>query len=169
MKIRYFIIAAVFVCLSRGIIIEAEPSLEWKDQKGKRKEFYALQVVLEQDVKNTKDCLDIPDGRYAKILPGGQIILLMEENFIDYGTVVCKWEVNYSIEGCFYLQETQAPDENYVWMIIQRESFNRFLFFPESYIWWGSTGVNVIRITNLGAESLFVDAIIGYGMEAKGR
>ena len=169
MKIRYFIIAALFIYLSGGIIIEATPFLDWKDQKEKRQKFYALRIVLEKDVQNTKDCLGMPDDRYAEILPGRQIVLLMEENFIDYGTVVCKGELNYTIEGCFYIQETQAPDKNYAWMIIQRESFNRFIFFPESYIWWGRTGANVIRITNLGTESLFVDAILGYGMEMKGR
>jgi hypothetical protein len=134
-----------------------------------RPQFYALRIVCEKGVQNAKDSLGAPEGRSAEILPGGQLIVFMEKNFIDSGTVVCKGEADYGLEGWFRIQETQDERQNYTWMIIQRESCNRFLFFPESYIWWGNTGVNMIRITNLGTKSLFVDAVIGYRTEADNR
>ncbi|MHA1280401.1 MAG: hypothetical protein ACTSQ8_24790 [Candidatus Helarchaeota archaeon] len=149
--------------------IEGTPFLDWKDQKKEeRPKFYALHVVSKNDVRNAKNSLGLPDKRYAEILPNGQIVLQMEDNFIDCGEVICRGEKNFSLEGWFNIQEKQNQAENYAWMIIQRESINRFLFFPESYIWWGDTGVNRIRITNLGTESLLLDAVIGYGMKSKG-
>jgi hypothetical protein len=138
-------------------------------EQPQRLKFYALGVVCEKNVQNAQDSLGEPDGRYAEILPGGQLVVLMEKNFIDSGTLVCQGDADYGLEGWFRIQDTQDERQNYTWMIIQRESCNRFLFFPESYIWWGNTGVNMIRITNLGTKSLFVDAVIGYGMEAERR
>jgi len=168
MKIRELITAGLFICLSGGIIIGARPSLDWHNQeKEERPKFYALRVVSEKNVQNARDSLCAPDGQYTEISPSGQLVLLMEKNFIDGGTIICKGEVHYGLEGWFHIQETQDQPQNYTWMIIQRESCNRFLFFPGSYIWWGNTGVNMIRITNLGTKSLFVDAVIGYDMEAK--
>jgi hypothetical protein len=168
MKIRELITVGVFLGVSGGIIVGARPSCYRHDQKEEeRPKFYTLRVVSEKNVQNAKDSLGAPDGRYAEILPGAQLVLLMEKNFIDSGTVVCKGEADYGLEGWFHIQATQDERRNYAWMIIQRESCNRFLFFPESYIWWGNTGVNMIRITNFGTKSLLVDAVIGYGMVAE--
>jgi hypothetical protein len=44
-----------------------------------RPKFYALRVVFEKNIQNAKDSLGPPDDRYAEILPGGQLVLLMEK------------------------------------------------------------------------------------------
>ncbi|MDH7514047.1 MAG: hypothetical protein QHH14_13960 [Clostridiales bacterium] len=168
MKIRKLIFSGVFLGLFGGIVIGARPFCYPHNQgKKERPKFYAIQVISEKNVQNAKDSLGVPDGHYAEISSGGQLVLLMEKNFIDSGTVVCKGETDYGLEGWFRIQETKDERQNYGWILIQREFCNRFLFFPESYIWFGNTGVNVIRISNVGTKSLFVDAVIGYAMEAE--
>ena len=138
-----------------------------------RPKFYALRIVFEKEVQNAKDSLGAPDGRYAEILPGGQLVVLMEKNFIDSGTVVCKGEEDYGLEAWVQMQDTQDEQQNYAWMIIQREPSNRFIFFAADPIsgmggYWGMA-VNTVRITNPGSKSLFVDAVIGYGLNAEVR
>jgi len=138
-----------------------------------RPKFYALRVVSEKNVQNAKDSLGAPDGCYMEILPGGQLVLLMEKNFIDSGIVVCKGEEGYGLEAWVQMQDTQDEQQNYAWMIIQREPSNCFIFLggdPNSGMggYWGMA-VNTVRITNPGTKSLFVDAVIGYGMEAERR
>jgi hypothetical protein len=171
MKIRDLITLGVFLSLSGGIIVGARPSCYRHDQEKKeRPKFCALRVVSEKNAQKAGDSLGAPDGRYAEILPGGQLVLLMEKNFIDSSTVVCEGEEDYGLEGWFRIQDTQDERQNYQWMIIQRESSNRFTFISGQgyfYEWWGNTGVNMIRITNFGTKSLFVDAAIGYSLEAE--
>jgi hypothetical protein len=144
----------------------------WQGQP-ERPKFYALRVVSEQSVLNAKDSLGAPDGRYAEILPRGQLVVLMENNFIDIGTLVCKGEEDYGLEGRAHVQDTQVEQQDYAWMIINRGPSNPFDFItadPDSRMggYWGMT-VNMIRITNSGTKSLFVDAVIGYGIEAERR
>jgi hypothetical protein len=172
MKIRELITVGVFLGLSGGIIIGARPSCYRHDQEEhERPKFYALRVVSEKDVQNAKDSLSAPDGRYAEILPGGQLVLLMEKNFADSGTAVCKGEEDYGLEAWIHVQDTQVEQQDYIWAIIQREPSNRFNFMafdPNSGMGgsWGMS-VNMIKITNFGTKSLFLDAIIGYGLEAE--
>jgi hypothetical protein len=172
MKIRELITVGVFLGLSGGIIVGARPSCSRHDQvKEERPKFYALRVVSDKNVQNAKDSLGAPDVRYAEILPGGQLVLLMEKNFIDSGTVVCKGEADYGLEGWVHVQDTQDEQQDYAWMIIQREPSNRFNFLtfdPNSGMGgsWGMA-VNTVRITNIGTKSLFVDAVIGLDREAE--
>jgi hypothetical protein len=171
MKTGVLIAVGVFLGLSGGITVGARPFCYGHGQEEEqRPKFYAIRVVSEKNVQNAKDSLSTPDGRYAEILPGGQLVLLMEQNFIDSGTVICKGEEDYALEGCFHIQDTQDERQNYLWMIIQRESSNRFTFISGQgyfYEWWGNTGMNMVRITKFGAKSLFVDAVVGYGLEAE--
>jgi len=134
-----------------------------------RPTFYALRVICERNVQNPTESLGSPDGRYAEIPPGGELVVLMEKTFIDSGKLVCKGEANYGLEGFFHIQDTEDERQNYAWIIINRDPLmpNRFLFFPGSYIWFSGTGVDKIRISNAGNKSLFVDAIIGYGAVEK--
>jgi hypothetical protein len=138
-----------------------------QQDQSRRPEFYARAVVREKKVQNAKDALGAPDNRYAEIPPGVQLGLIMEKKFVDSGMVVCKGETDYGLEGFFHIQDTQDERQNYAWIIIHQDPFmpNRFLFFPGSYIWYSDTGVNMIRITNVGTKTLFVDAVIGYGKD----
>jgi len=139
-----------------------------------RPKFYALRVVSEKNVQNAKDSLGAPDGRYAEIAPGGQLVLQMEKRFYDTGTLVCKGDEHYGLEGLVHMQDTGVEQQDYAWMIINRGPSNRFDFVlsgPEPGLFggfWGMT-VDTIRITNTGTASLFVDAVIGYAMEAERR
>jgi len=130
----------------------------------RRPKFFALSVVSEHEVRNAESALGPPDGRFAELGPGAQIVLRMEKDFVDTGEIFGKGEINYGLEGLFHVGEASSQPETYAWMIIGRDSLRplRFLFSPASSL-WGSTGVNTIRITNLGSESLLLDAVIGYG------
>jgi len=167
---------AFLLFLSAGLLARAPSSFPGKMERlgqPERPKFYAICVVFGKDVLNAKNSLGAPDGCYMEILPGGQLVLLMEKNFIDSGTVVCKGEEDYGLEAWVQMQDTQDEQQNYAWMIIQREPSNRFVFLgcdPNSGMggYWGMA-VNTVRITNAGTNSLFVDAVIGYGMEAERR
>jgi hypothetical protein len=138
-----------------------------------RPKFYASRIVSENNVLNAKDSLGAPDGRYAEIQPRGQLVVLMEKSFFDVGTLVCKGEENYGLEGRVHVQDTQVEHQDYAWMIINRGPSNHFDFITVDANsgmrgTWGMT-VNMIRITNFGTKSLFVDAVTGYAMEAEPR
>lgn len=175
MKIRELITLCVFLGLSGGIAVEARPSCFRHDQgKEERPKFYALRVVSEKNVQNAKDSLGAPDGRHAEILPGGQLILLMEKKLYpfpniglipegglaDSGSVVGKGGADFNLEGWFTTQDAQGKQYSaWVPLVV---SLTGFCIWPLSY-----AGVNMIRITNRGIKSLFVDAVIGYGIEAE--
>ena len=134
-----------------------------------------MQVVFEKKVQNAKDWLGAPDGRYAVILPGGQLVVLMENmlypflsygppegggGLADSGSVVGKTETDFILEGWFPMYDTQGK-QHYVWIPLGL-SASGFCIWLE-----GSAGVDMIRITNPGTKSLFVDAVIGRGKEAE--
>lgn len=155
--------------LSVGLLASLPDGFPGKIQDQKEQErpkFYALRIVSEKNVQNAKDFLGAPDGRFAEIAPGGRLVLLMEKRFYDTGTLVCKGDEQYGLEGLVHMQDTGVEQQDYAWMIINRDPSNRFNFVlsgPEPGPFggfWGMT-VDTIRITNTGTALLFVDAIIG--------
>jgi hypothetical protein len=143
-----------------------------QDQPG-RPTFNALRIVSEKNVLNAEDTLGRPDGRYAEILPGGQLVVLMEKTFFDFGMLVCKGGDDYGLEGRVKMQDTHVEEQDYAWMIINRGPSNRFDFWGTDTSrprggYWGMT-VNMIRITNFGTNSLFVDAVVGYSTGSERR
>lgn len=173
MRKRRLLLAGFLLFLSVGLLA-SDPGVflgKTHDQEEQeRPKFYALRVVSEKNVQNAKDSLGAPDGRYAEILPGGQLVLLMEKNFVDIGTLVCKGEEDYVLEGRAHMQDTHVEQQDYAWMIINRDLSDRFDFITgrpmRGSSSWG-IAVNMVRITNFGTKSLFVDAVIGYGLEAE--
>jgi len=176
MKIRELITIGVFLGLSGGIIVGAKPSYYREDQEKKeRPKFYALRVVSEKNVLNAKDSLGAPDGRYAEILPGGQLVLLMEKKLYVYpvgsldeggglaysGVIVAKGETASVFEGWLPINETQGG--GHAWIAIGQSS-TFYYVLPEAIM-----SVDLVRITNTGTKSLFVDAIIGLDREAERR
>jgi len=172
MRKRGLLLAGLLLFLSAGLLARALIGFPGKTPgqgQPERPKFYALRVVFEKNVQNPKDSLGAPDGRYAEILSGGQLVVLMENEFysfqiLDSGSVVCKGEANYGLEGWFQIQDTPDKQQNYAWMIIHGDPWTPggFRFLPTYYSFDGSTGVDMIRITNIGTKSLFVDAVIGY-------
>jgi hypothetical protein len=146
--------------------------------KRDRPKFYALRVVFEKNVQNAKDSVGAPDGRNAEILPGGQLVVLMENKLYpfpsisgwpeggarlaDSGSVVGKGEADFGLEGWLPMKNTQGK-QHYVWISLGL-SVTGFCIWLE-----GSAGVEMIRMTNPGTTSLFVDAVIGYGRKEERR
>jgi len=178
MRQRRLLLTGLLLFLSAGLTrhgLSGFPGKMLGQAKAERPKFYALRVVFEMNVHNPKDCLGAPDGCYAEIQPGGQLILFMEnklypfpiiggwqEGFAqpDSGSVVGKGEGNFSLEGWFPIQDKQEK-QRYDWIPLGL-SATGFSFWP-TY----DMGVNMIRITNIGTKSLLVDAVIGYDREGK--
>jgi hypothetical protein len=179
-KIR-MLSASLLFFLSAGLLARAPDGFPGKTERAgqpERPRFYAIRIVSEKDVLNAKDCLGAPDGRYAEILPGGQLVVLMEKTFIDIGTLVFKGETDYGLEGLFHVQNTQDERQDYAWIPFWSGRFippgmwpGGFSFGPGSpgLSLYGGLGVDRIRISNSGSRSLFVEAVIGYHFEPERR
>ena len=134
--------------------------------------FYALRVVSGKGVLNGKDAIGAPDGRYAEISPGGQLVLLMEKELEvfpvgdqDYGIglaysggIVAKGDTPALLEAWIPIRNAKG-EESYSWIPIGASSARYYDFGA-----WlkGIERTAKIRITNIGTESLFVDAIVGW-------
>lgn len=177
--------AAFLLFLSAGLLARAPGCLSGKMERPgqpERPKFYAICVVSEKDVLNAKNSLGAPDGRCAEILPGGQLVVLMENKLYpfpivsaipegggamaDSGSVVGKGGADIGLEGWSPWQDTQGK-QHYDWMTLGVSATGFIL--PLICSFEGSPGVNTVRITNLSTKSLFVDAVIGYGLEAERR
>jgi hypothetical protein len=140
--------------------------------------FYALGVICEKDVQNAKESLGAPDGRFAEILPGGQLVMLMKNKLYSFpfgfgeypaylasGKVVGKGGPDFSFEGWFARQDMQGR-QYYDWISLGILANGFFLplisSLPPSDI---RASTDIIRISNRGAKPLFVDAVIGYGKD----
>jgi hypothetical protein len=100
-------------------------------EKRERPKFYALQVVSEKNIQNAKGSLGAPDGRCAEILPGGQLVLIMEKEFwffpatggspetglswADSGSVVGKGGADIGLEVWSPCWDTEGI-YHYAWM-----------------------------------------------------
>jgi hypothetical protein len=172
MRKKGLLLAAFFLFLSASFLIRAErgfPRKAWgQDQPGLPK-FYALWVVFEKKVQNAKDSLGSPDGLYAEILPGGELIVLMENKIyplanFDSGSVFSKGETDYGLEGWFQMQDMQGKQHHFWLRLAGGHSPGGFrLAGIEPFE--GSADIDMIRIANAGAQSLFVDAVIGNSRE----
>jgi len=118
-----------------------------------------------------------------KFCQGGQLVVIMEKKLypsaiignpefgaglLDSGSIVGKGGADIGLEGWFPMQDTQGK-QDYDWIPLGL-STTGFFFSPPPlpiYSLEGSGGVDMIRITNPGIKSLFVDAVIGYGLKAE--
>jgi hypothetical protein len=175
---RRLLSAGLLLFLSAGILALATsrfPRNHSAQNKPQRPEFYALQVVCEKEVQNAKDLLGAPDSSYAEILPGGQLIMLMEDillpsrisgygenaGCVDSGSVVGKGETDFRLEGRFTWEDAQG-EQRHEWIPLL-PTLTGFCVLPIAiYPFEDSAGVDMIRIANPGTKSLFVDAVIGY-------
>lgn len=189
MRKRRFLPSSLLLFLAAGLLAPAPSGFAGKalgQDQPERPKFYALQVVSEKNVQNAKDSLGAPDGRYAEILPGGQLVVFMENKLYpfpifgmnpegggaqaDSGSVVGKGGADIGLEGWFPMQNMQGK-QDYDWIPLELSATGFFISPPPLPIYSpeGSAGVDMIRITNPGTKSLFVDAVIGYGREAESR
>lgn len=169
----FFFLSAALLAIALGGISGKAPG---QDQP-KGLKFYALQVVCEKEVQNAKDSLGEPDGLYAEILRGGQLVLLMENRlysfpmgggigegvgFLDSGSVIGKGGADFSLEGWFVWQDGEGK-EHHDWISLGMSASGFCLPLIGSLSPFDfSASTDIIRITNRGAKSLFVDAVIGY-------
>jgi len=182
MRKRGLLSAVSFVFLSVGLLVRAPSELpgKWPRQgQSERPRFYALKVVSEKNVLNAKDSLSAPDGLFAKILQGGQLILFMENKLhsfpglgrpgeggspADSGSVVGRGGADFSLEGWFARQNMEGR-QDYDWIPLGLSVSGFCLPLIDSFSLLPfdiSAGTNMIRITNIGSKTLFVDAVIGY-------
>lgn len=169
----------VLIAVSGWIIAASFPAPGGKQEQGQegRPKFYASRVVSEKDVKNPKEALAEPDGRYAEIAPGGQMVLLMEKLIspsatFDDGLVVCQAEASFGLEGWFLQAGTEAAPQ-YAWMpLFPGKSPGGFRLMSQDMIRGtleGSPGVNIIRISNNDAKPMLLDAVVGFGRAERSR
>jgi hypothetical protein len=175
------LLTGLLLFLASGLLASTPsgfPKKASRQDQPQRPKFYAMTVVSERDALNAKDCLGAPGGRYAEILPGGELVVLMEKTFIDIGTLVFKGEMDYGLEGLFHVQDTQDERQDYAWIIFWSGKYIPPGMWPGGFSFgsgqpglsfYGGLGVEKIRITNAGAKSLFVNAVIGFSMEAQRR
>jgi hypothetical protein len=167
--ILFSLLAGALVCVANGFD-------KSQDQREGSK-FYALQVVLERNVQNANDSLGEPDGRSAEIQPDGQLEVLMEKILsashffgggenpvcIDSGSIVGRGEEEFGLEGRFVWRDAQG-DEQHEWVNLGVTATGFCVLAPPLVTspYESGTGVDIVRITNSGAKSLFVDAVIGF-------
>ena len=189
MRKRRFLPSGLLLFLAAGLLAPAPNGFAGKalgQDQPERPKFYARRVVCEKKVQNAKDSLGAPDGRYAEILPGEQLVLLMEKelylfpgigggpeggpSLADSGSVVGKGGADIGLEVWSPWQDTQGK-YHYGWVPVGVSTTGFILPMIDIYSpsFKGNTGVNKIRINNLGTKSLFVDAVIGYGREPESR
>jgi hypothetical protein len=179
MKTRGIFPVITLLVLTAGGIAAARaaapaPRPGWEQEQDERPKLYARGVVFEQNVKNSRDALGEPDGRFAEIAPGGQLILHLEDRIFpsatfDGGYVVIKEESQYGLEGWFIVSGT-PQDPQFAWMPLVKgrspASFRLAVMEPVE----GSAGLNMIRISNADTKPILLDALVGYGrIEAGGR
>jgi hypothetical protein len=181
MRKRRLLSSGLLLFLSAALLANAPSGFPGKtlgQGQPERPKFHALRVVFEKNVRNAKDSLGAPDGHNAEILPGGQLVVLMENKLYpfpsiigwpecgiilaDSGSIVGRAKTDFSLEGWLPMKNTQGK-QHYVWKPLGL-SATGFWFWLE-----GSAGVDMIRMTNPGTKYLFVDAVIGYGKEAERR
>jgi len=184
MKKRALLPISFLIFLSASLLTHTPsgfPGKALEQDQPERPKFYALSVVCEKKVQYAKDSLGAPDGRYAEILPGGQLEVLMEKILspspiaagygenpvcVDSGSIVGKGEADLGLEGRFMWQDVQG-NEHHDWILLA-VTLTGFCVSPpplEARPSESSTGVDIVRITNAGTRSLFVDAVIGYTWE----
>lgn len=77
---RLLPLASLVLFVALGSFVSAQNGLSIQNSgHQEQQKFYALRVVSEKDVLSANDSLGAPDTRYAEILPGGQLVLLMEK------------------------------------------------------------------------------------------
>jgi hypothetical protein len=169
---RVLLSAALIAFSATGLCPKAPGQVE-----PERPKFYALQIVSEKKVQDAKNTLGPPDGRYAEILPCGQLVLFMAEklysfpsagglnegpSYFDSGSVLGQGGMDFSLEGWFGWRDEQGG-QHYDWMPLGLSTSGFFLY--ASYPVKETAGVDMIRITNTGPKPLFIDAVVGLGGE----
>ncbi len=168
--------------LSMGSLVRAKGCLSGKMEnpdQSERPKFFAVRVVSEKSALNAKNSLGAPDAGYTEILPGGQLVVIMEKELyfspinpdggaIDSGSIDGKGGAEIDLEGWFPMRDAQGK-QYYDWMPLGL-SGTGFLISSSPELTnssEGRSGVDMIRITNHGAYSLFVDAVIGYDLRVE--
>ena len=181
MRKRRLLLSGLLLFLSAALLAHDPSGFPGKtpgQDQPERPKFYALRVVFERNVLDAKDSLGSPDGHNAEILPSGQLVVLMENKLYpfpyiiswpeysivlaDSGSVVGKGGKDFGLEGWLPMKNTQGK-QHFTWKPLGL-SVTGFWFWLE-----GSEGVDMIRMTNSGTKSLFVDAVVGFSREAERR
>jgi hypothetical protein len=171
MRIAGALLLSFFIFVILMPLVSDPNGLLEKGQFVEGPRFYAVRVISEKGVLSATDALGPPDGHYAEILPGGELVLLMEKELEvfpvgtqDYGiglaysgAIVAEGETPALLEAWIPIRNARG-DELYSWIPIGATSARYY----DYHAWLGGIEhTDKIKITNIGTESLFVDAIIG--------
>lgn len=163
LTVAWLVLSGAIIAAGRAGVSGMGPG---QAQEGRPK-FYATRVISEQGVVNAREALGEPDGRYAEIAPGGQMVLLMENRIypsttFDDGIVFVKEASDYGLEGWFPTSGSRN-DPGFAWMpLIRGQSSGGFRVALVDAL-AGNAGVNWIRISNNDTKPILVDAVAGYG------
>jgi hypothetical protein len=129
---------------------------------GSGQEFYADEVVDQDLVVDAGNALGEPDGRYAEIKPGGELIVRMPEpirysDAADDGRVITKGGARYGLAGLFRMSEEGEP----AWQpLAPGGTPGGFKLGTSMFPVAQST--ETIRIVNDDTRSVLVDAVSGF-------
>jgi len=168
---RTAFLSAVGLCLAcaAGVLaLSSGPQGSERSQE-RRPEFYAEQVLDQINVADPGNVLGEPDGGCAEIKPGGRMTVLMDSRIFysdasDDGAVVLKGDGKYGLAGLFRMTEEGES----AWLpLLPGGTPGGFKFGPSMFPVAQST--DTIRIVNDDTRSVYVDAVIGYGKDARGQ
>jgi len=148
--------------------------------------FFAVEIGSETDVLDPENALGKPDDAYAEILPGGELIIVMEQEFYfspispgiggpgeggaaDSGSVAGRGGADIDLEGLFPVRDSEGNSYR-EWMPLGISGTGFLVSSSAEPVAssQGRSGVDTIRITNYSVESIFVDAVIGYDLRPEG-
>jgi hypothetical protein len=175
MKVREICRVLTLLVLLAGLMppVRSSAAPGGGQEQEERPQFYARDIVIEQNVKNAREVLGEPDGRFAEIGVGGQLVVLMKKRIIpsaafDDGQVICQGEASFGLEGWFLQAGTEEAPQ-YAWMVLfPGKSPGGFRLTSQDMIRGtpeGSPGVNMIRISNNDTKPILVDAVVGYSIK----
>lgn len=170
MKTKVFRSAAgiCMFCAAGFLALISDPHWSERSQE-RRPEFYAKQVLDHVNVVDPENALGEPDGHFVEIRPGGEMTVLMDNRIYysdaaDDGAVVTKGDGKYGLAGLFRMTEEGES----AWQpLLPGGTPGGFKFGPSMFPVAQST--DTIRIVNDDTHSVYVDAVIGYGKDERGR
>ena len=160
--------AGLCLLCAAGLLALRTASPVSEDAQDARPGFYARKVIDHIDVVAPENALGEADGRFAEIRPGGEMTVLMASRIYysdasDDGSLVTKGDGKYGLAGLFQMTEEGES----AWLPLPPgRTPGGFKFGTSMFTVAQST--DTIRIVNDDTRSVFVDAVIGYGKDARG-
>ena len=153
-----------FMLYSLGLLSSATNLENLLASTQNKNNMYAKEVVDDwtKEVINPENALGNEDSKYAKILPGGELTLKMEQpfppiTFVNDGIIAAKGDSMYSLAALVPMEYVDDKEGiKYAWREIIPNLTGGFKI-PKSC----QTLVDTIKIINPSEEPVYIDAVIG--------